>query len=159
MESRERVMLALGHQRPDRVPINFRGVPRVVETVSQALGTDYEGLLQHWGVDFREIIPPYIGPSFAAREDGAEVDYWGVGRSLVEHADGGRDVMVSYSPLKDATTVEDVETRRTIDEGLRTSSLPYVPRYSPPPFARSCSRRQSLAGVPTSHSHRGWRSG
>ncbi len=115
MESRERVMLALGHQRPDRVPINFRGVPRVVETVSQALGTDYEGLLQHWGVDFREIIPPYIGPSFAAREDGAEVDYWGVGRSLVEHADGGRDVMVSYSPLKDATTVEDVETRRTID--------------------------------------------
>jgi len=108
LDSRERVAITLAHEVPDRMPINFRAVDAVCENLQRRLGVDYEGLLRHWNVDFREVIPPYIGPALAARDDGVEMDIWGVGRSVVMHPDGGRDVMVTYNPLADAETETDV---------------------------------------------------
>ncbi len=109
MNSRERVALTLAHEKADRMPINFRAVDATIDQLGQQLEVDYEGLLRHWNVDFREVIPPYRGPALPVLDGGVEIDIWGVGRSAVLHADGGRDVMVTYSPLKDAQTVADVK--------------------------------------------------
>lgn len=112
MDSRERVAITLAHQTPDRMPINFRAVDAVTERLMRHFGTDHEGLLQRLKVDFREIIPPYVGPPLPVLGDGTSLDCWGVGRSVVQHADGGRDMMVTYNPLKDAHTVADVKNHR-----------------------------------------------
>lgn len=109
MDSRERVAITLAHEVPDRIPMNFRAVDAVAERLMRHFGTDYEGLLQRFKVDFREITPPYVGKELPVLSDGTILDYWGVGRSIVQHADGGRDMMVTHHPLKNAHTVEDVK--------------------------------------------------
>ena len=112
MDSRERTAITMEHQKPDRMPINFRAVDAVIEKLQVKYGVNYEGLLRHWHVDFREIVPPYIGPKLPVTDDGLEIDIWGVGRSMVEHADGGRDVMVTFNPLKDADSIEDINNHQ-----------------------------------------------
>ncbi len=107
MDSKERVKTTLAHEIPDRLPVNFRAVGAVCNKLQKRFDVDYEGLLQHFNVDFREVNPPYIGPEFPDK-DGAEIDIWGVGRSVVQHEDGGRDVMVTYNPLAEAETAEHV---------------------------------------------------
>ncbi len=112
MDSRERVAITLAHEVPDRMPINFRAVDAVCQSLQARFGVDYEGLLRHWNVDFREVIPPYVGPELPVRDGGVEIDIWGVGRSAVQHPDGGRDVMVTYNPLADAETEADVRNHQ-----------------------------------------------
>lgn len=112
MDSRERVAITLAHEIPDRIPINFRAVDAVTERLMRHFGTDYEGLLKHLGVDFREVVPPYVGEPLPVFADGTALDYWGVGRTVAQHADGGRDMMVTYHPLKDAQTIADVKNHR-----------------------------------------------
>ncbi len=107
MNSKERVMLTMAHEKADRIPMNFRATDQIVQRLSRSLCTDYFGILHHYRVDFREIIPPYIGPKSARGKDGSEMDMWGVGRKEVV-TDRGRDVMISISPLRDAVTPEDV---------------------------------------------------
>ena len=109
MDSKERVAITLAHEVPDRMPVNFRAVDAVCKNLQQRLGVDYEGLLRHWNVDFREVIPPYIGPKLPVLDGGVEIDIWGVGRSIVEHPGGGRDVMVTYHPLADADNEADIK--------------------------------------------------
>ena len=112
MNSKERVAITLAHETPDRMPINFRAVDAVTQRMMKHYGCNYEGLQQKLMVDFREIIPPYVGPKLAIRPSGEVLDYWGVGRTVVEHGIGGRDMMVTYHPLKDANTVEEVKNHR-----------------------------------------------
>lgn len=112
MDSRERVAITLAHETPDRIPVNFRAVDAVTRRLMQLKDMDYERLLRHLQVDFREITPPYVGETLPVLPDGVVIDYWGVGRTIVQHADGGRDMMVTYHPLKDANTVADVRNHR-----------------------------------------------
>ena len=108
MNSKERVRIAMGHEAPDRIPINFRATDQVIQRLSKHFCSDYFGILSHYQVDFREIIPPYIGPRFPNVEDGSEMDLWGVGRKELV-TETGRDVMISINPLKDAQTLDDVK--------------------------------------------------
>lgn len=107
MDSKERVMIALAHQEPDRIPVNFRATDRVTEQLSRALGLDYRGILDRFRVDFREVIPNYMGPVFPDRSDGSKVDLWGVGRKR-QRINGGGDFLISYRPLQNASTEEDI---------------------------------------------------
>lgn len=104
--SRERVLTAMNHIRPDRVPINFRSVDTVANRLEHYYSASYQELLQYLQVDFREVIPPYIGPVFEKDENGNFYDEWGVRRKevITSHS---RDVFVDYSPL---ANVEDLET-------------------------------------------------
>jgi uroporphyrinogen decarboxylase len=106
MTSRERVNKAMAQQDTDRVPINFRATEQVAQRLAAALETDYNGILQHFRVDFREVVPAYIGPRHAP-VDGCAIDIWGVGRREVvsEHA---RDVLITLHPLAGAESVEAV---------------------------------------------------
>ncbi len=108
MDSKERVMMAMANEQPDRIPSNFRATEQVVQRLASSLYTDYFGVLNHFQVDFREIIPPYIGPRAEILKDGTQIDLWGVGRKELITA-GGRDLLISYNPLSYANSVEDVE--------------------------------------------------
>lgn len=107
MNSKERVMTALNHEKPDRCPINFRATQKVIDRLCEKYDKDYFALLEYYNVDFREVIPEYVGPEFKKLDDGTEIDYWGVGRKelITEHS---RDVYVNHSPLSGVKDIDDV---------------------------------------------------
>ena len=62
MMHRERVMVALRHKEPDRVPLFYRDVPEIEERLLKDLNLkDREELLIYLGIDFRWVGPnkPY----------------------------------------------------------------------------------------------------
>jgi len=108
MTSRERVLAAIDHQEPDRVPVDFWAEPDVKQNLCGHLGLDdEEQLLQQFSVDIRCIYPKYIGPELKTFDDGSFEDFWGVIREPVRHSTGVH-YEVSYSPLADAKTIDDV---------------------------------------------------
>ena len=108
MNSKERVMVTMAHEEADRIPINFRATDQIIQRLSKSMCSDYFGILHHYQVDFREVIPPYVGPRFQQAEDGSEIDMWGVGRKELI-TETGRDVMISISPLQDANSPEEIK--------------------------------------------------
>jgi uroporphyrinogen decarboxylase len=114
MDARTRVALALAHQEPDRVPIDYWATAEVSARLQQHFGfATLEQLLQHLDVDFRYIEgPKYIGPALARRPDGSQEDHFGVPRRSVrfgEGAKGGTYSEVTEYPLEKAATVVEVE--------------------------------------------------
>lgn len=107
MNAKERVLMSLNHQQPDRCPINFRATDAIVDAMCKHYQKDYFQLLEYLNVDFREVMPEYIGPALKKLDDGTELDIWGVGRqeSITEVS---RDVYVNYSPMSHVNNVEDV---------------------------------------------------
>ncbi len=108
MTSRERVKKAFSHENPDRVPIDYLANPGIDRRLKAHYGLapgDDEGLRRVLGVDFFEIIPPYIGPPLHPAVEGRKVDLWGIHTRWVEHEDGGYWDYCDF-PLRDA----DVET-------------------------------------------------
>jgi len=98
MNAKERVLMSLNHQEPDRCPINFRATDAIVDVVCKHYKKDYYGLLDYLNVDFREVFADYAGPKFKKLDDGTQLDMWGVGRQeLITEL--SRDVYVNYSPL------------------------------------------------------------
>ncbi|MFC1453769.1 uroporphyrinogen decarboxylase family protein [Verrucomicrobiota bacterium] len=94
MTSKERVLKALAHQEPDRVPINYganAGIDRRLKEHFSLKPDDLEGLLRALSVDFRHVAAPYIGPKLHADipERGVLVNDWGIHRRWVEHETGG----------------------------------------------------------------------
>ncbi|HNC24356.1 MAG TPA: uroporphyrinogen decarboxylase family protein [Opitutaceae bacterium] len=107
MTSKERVLLALARQEPDRVPIDYFANPGIDQRLKQHFGLaadDHEGLLQTLHVDFRGVQAPYIGPRLHADEPerGVMVDDWGIHRRWIEHDSGGYWDFCDF-PLQEAT--------------------------------------------------------
>ena len=114
MPSRERVLTAVAHREPDRVPIDFWALPEVSQRLRTHLGLQsQEDLFQYLRVDLRVIEgPSFIGQEMEAREDGSVRDLWGVWRKpqTVRAGDASGTYMeVSESPLASAATVADIE--------------------------------------------------
>jgi len=118
MNSKERVMTALEHETPDRCPINFRATPVVIDRLSDYLDLDYSGLLEHFEVDFREVIPDYVGPEdLNGLGTSPGNDIWGVKRkeSVTEMKVGqesqtveSRDVYVCQSAFDGTEDIHDI---------------------------------------------------
>jgi uroporphyrinogen decarboxylase len=69
MTSRERVMTALGHREPDRVPVWLGASPEFKAKAIRELGlADEEALRQRIGDDFRRVSARYVGPKFPMLE-------------------------------------------------------------------------------------------
>jgi len=83
MSSRERVLTALDHREPDRVPIDYWAVEPVTKRLVKERGLeDKEALLQALGVDLRyHTGPAYVGRELRTFEDGTVEDHWGVPRA------------------------------------------------------------------------------
>jgi len=79
MKPRERVMLALRHKEPDRVPLFYRDVPEIEERLLKDLNLkDREELLTYLSIDFRWVGPKYIGPPLEDKDGVHKLDIWGV---------------------------------------------------------------------------------
>jgi uroporphyrinogen decarboxylase len=114
MDSRQRVMRAVAHREPDRVPIDFWALSEVGARLRSHLGLpSQEDLLKYLHVDLRVIQgPSFVGQEMAARADGSVQDLWGVWRKpqAVGRAEvSGTYMEVSESPLAGATSVAEIE--------------------------------------------------
>ena len=108
MTSRERVLAAIEHRTPDRVPVDYWAHRPVTERVMAALGVqDFEAMLTRLGVDLRNVrgAARYIGPEHHVLPDGRECNVWGVPLG----SSGTYASKVTGAPLASATTVAEVE--------------------------------------------------
>jgi uroporphyrinogen decarboxylase len=108
MTSRERVLAALHHSEPDRVPINYACNPGIDARLKAHCGLgvdDDEGLRQALGVDIAGVSAPYVGPPLHPAIPGRQVDLWGVRTRWVAHESGGYWDFCDF-PLVDATVEE-----------------------------------------------------
>ena len=79
MTHRERVLAAVRHEEPDRVPLFYRDAPEVRTRLMEDLRCpDFEALLQHLDIDFRWVGPEYVGPPLEDELTGRRRDIWGV---------------------------------------------------------------------------------
>ena len=113
MTSRERVLTALAHKEPDRVPVDYWATPEVTDLLLRHFDLKTcDQLLDHLDVDLRVIPgPAYIGPPFARHPDGTVEDIWGVPRVEKSYGEEGRRGVykeVTTPPLAGATRVADV---------------------------------------------------
>ena len=131
MTGRERVLTALDHREPDRVPIEFGssqlsslliGRPFGYRALCEYLGvTDYpepeinvylnsvknvdSRIMRRFGADLRWVTPG--GPEVERRPDGSLVDSWG----LVLTPTGNFNVVEdANTPLRSATSASDIES-------------------------------------------------
>ncbi len=128
LSPRQRVDLAIKHQKPDRTPRDFAAVPEVWEQLGAHLGTtDREQILDTLGVDCRVVSydlfcrDPDVdekGPAGGAwrttEADGSYRDIWGAHRMPVRNAYGALDQFASF-PLEHAETIDELRSHRWPD--------------------------------------------
>jgi len=105
LRSRDRVLAALHHVEPDRVPINYACNPGIDARLKAYYGlasADDEGLRQALGVDFLGVAAPYVGRKLHADIPDRQVDLWGVRTRWVQHESGGYWDFCDF-PLAQAT--------------------------------------------------------
>jgi uroporphyrinogen decarboxylase len=118
-EHRERVMTALEHREPDRIPIDLWAEKTVVARLLEHYQVeDREALLRRLGVDLRYVMgPSFEGQQLRVLPDGKVQDHWGVVRRFMT-VDGvdrtGRQWTWTYkhvdrAPLEGASSVKEIE--------------------------------------------------
>jgi len=112
MDSRERTFLALDHQQPDRVPIDFWSTSGFDAKLKSTLSLTRQQWLDAHDVDLRYIPgPSYVGPELRPLAGDLAQDVFGVGRrKIAVPTDDGQETYseVAHSPLADAETVEQI---------------------------------------------------
>jgi len=111
MTSRERVLLTINHQVPDRIPVDFWASKGFLRKLRAETGLSFGDFLDAHDVDLRYIGgPEYVGPPLTSLT-GESVDIWGVPRTVAEVRVGDgieRYEEVTKPPLANATTVEEI---------------------------------------------------
>ena len=118
MTSKQRVLTAIDHQEPDRVPLDYSAWREVSEKLCTHLGIDPaceythfqefpEALMQRFHIDIRVVRARYIGAPPQTFEDGSYIDMFGIHQS--------RENYPIAHPLSNATSVVDIEAYRTPD--------------------------------------------
>lgn len=88
MIHKERVLKALAHEQPDRVPFFYWDVPEFGVKMMNHLGLENrDQLLDFLDVDFRWVEPNYIGEKLIEEGGRRKNDIWGVGYSKVTNGD------------------------------------------------------------------------
>ena len=108
MNSRDRVMLAVNRELPDRVPADYKAEPEVNAAMMERLQVaNYDQLLAKLEIDVRRLEPRYVGPPPKLLADDVKEDYWGIRSKHLAAAHGSYDMHV-HTPLMDAETVDDM---------------------------------------------------
>ena len=110
MSSKKRVLKAINHEKPDRVPINYMTNPGIDGRLKEALGidnNDTEGLRLALGVDFRSAGARYTGPVLhkTDRDDRRVDPLFGYVTRYAENKSGGYWDYCDF-PLIDASLEE-----------------------------------------------------
>lgn len=114
MNARERVLTALAHRAPDRVPRDYWATDEVTTLLCRHFGLpDKERLLRRLGIDLRYVEgPSYVGQTLHTHDDGSTEDLWGVRRQPRTVTGSGYTWTYQHvvqSPLAAAQTVADIE--------------------------------------------------
>ncbi len=105
MNSKERVLAAINHVEPDRVPVDMWALPPITDNLRDHFGVvNDEDVWRSLGIDLRSVWPAYVGPSLETLEDGSYADWWGLRKKMV-----GPFEEVVEPPLAYAQTPADVE--------------------------------------------------
>ena len=109
MNSKERVLTAIAHVEPDRVPMDFSGRDEITSRLLKHFQTtDPEALRQALNIDFRWANAPYVGPQLYPEEPGLLVDHaWGTRWRWVPNESSG--YYEAVGSLAQDATMEDVE--------------------------------------------------
>ena len=106
---RERVLCALAHEEPDRLPLDFWAVPEVrARLLRHFRARNEEEVLRRLGIDLRAVAPAYVGPPLTAFADGSYRKPDGTLRRLVPNGFGSYEEYAAF-PLADCRTVSDLE--------------------------------------------------
>ncbi|NLE75467.1 MAG: hypothetical protein GX605_01785 [Chloroflexi bacterium] len=127
MNAKERVLAAIAHQEPDRVPLDFVSVPEQMGNLRRHFGLPPKtpdanapvGIGEYvdsevaacLGTDLRNVAPKYVGPPTVRYDDGSFLDFWGVRRKPVRHATGVYNEVID-APLKGASSLQEVDRHR-----------------------------------------------
>ena len=112
MNAKKRVLAALAHREPDRVPINFSATPEVWDVLRAYMGTeDQETIRRRLGVDLRRVRGRYVGPSLPRYADGSWDDVYGIRLKRVSYEGGTYNEVAAYV-LDDAQSPEDIQAHR-----------------------------------------------
>lgn len=124
MTSRERVLAAIDHHQPDRVPVDFGAHPAVAAALRDYLGlgetADLGAVL---GVDLAGVGPAirrqasplaYADPTREVTADGLFVDLWGVGFRRAQ-TPTGEYIDLACHPLSGPRSLAEIEAHRCMD--------------------------------------------
>jgi uroporphyrinogen decarboxylase len=153
MNHKKRVLKALNHEEPDRVPFFYWAVPEFTAKMIAQLGfSDIDQMLEHLGIDFRWVEPTYVGPQLIDFRNGHKKDIWGVEYDLVGHGNL-RYWEASGFPLRGITDPHYLEDYRwpTVDlfdfgslnaqcEKYKDYAIMTAPGYSSPGLFRIIQR-------------------
>jgi len=119
MNSRQRVLAAVAHQQPDRVPIALAFAPEIKQKLCDRLGLDEQGFLDWSGQDVISVGPTFPGaasdrayadPTIELTADGRYLDIW---RVPFRPVPAGAQVYMELAgppPLAQAATVQELES-------------------------------------------------
>jgi uroporphyrinogen decarboxylase len=97
MNSKERVLTAFEHRKPDRVPLWYGASEGLTDKIMKAYSaTDEEDLMRKLHIDFRRVREQYVGPPLGDKT------IWGVKREGFYYG------QPMSHPLADVETVEEV---------------------------------------------------
>ncbi|TKJ47566.1 hypothetical protein CEE34_03265 [Candidatus Aerophobetes bacterium Ae_b3a] len=126
MNSKERVLTAVAHSQPDRIPVDYWAVPELTETLLEKFGlVNEEQLLEKLKIDIRYVKPDYTSSDFEEQPDGSLhkrlsdgtfIDIWGVKRKKITWGRGSY-LEVINSPLGGANSVKEIENHSWPDVG------------------------------------------
>lgn len=108
MNSRERMLAAIHHQRSDRVPTDIWATAEVMAKLHRHFGANEEAMkrLHIDGMAFVDAV--YAGPPLPAMPTGEAVNYWGMRYRRIAYATGTYDEQ-SFHPLAAARTIADLD--------------------------------------------------
>lgn len=100
MKPIERVMTAMMHKQPDRVPFFYRDTPEVEKRLLSELNlSTRDQLLDYLGIDFRWVEPTYVGPSLYDSRSNLRRDIWGVEYKYIKFSENAGYWEVISNPL------------------------------------------------------------
>lgn len=108
MNSRERMLAAIHHERPDRIPTDIWATPETWAKLKAHFGPDAD-LLSILHIDaMAGAHAKYVGPALPAVGPDESVDPWQI-HTKKKGYDQGEYSETSLHPLAEATTIDDLE--------------------------------------------------
>ena len=124
MTSKERVLTAVAHRQPDRVPVDFSAHPQVWSRLREYLGLSADADLGAvFGVDMggagpspkRQASPVcYADPTREVTADGLFIDLWGVGFRRAQ-TPTGEYIDIAFHPLGGPCHLSDIAAHEYMD--------------------------------------------
>jgi uroporphyrinogen decarboxylase len=111
MTSKERVMTAFDHKKPDKVPRWCGASAEFWDKAKRELALDDEGLRLRFGDDFRRVYAEYRGPDLHLSEGTTWRSPFDVERTGIGYG------QPTAHPLADAVTIDDIEAYSWPDPG------------------------------------------